>query len=840
MTRPPAPKATDPGQPAAGQPGGNRPATADVAELRAQLREAHETIEAIRDGAVDSLVIGPAGREQVYAVATADRSYRLIFEAAQEGVATVSPRGVIIDANPRLASMTGRLATELPGTEVLDLITEAHRAAFARLLDIGAGQSARGQLELTGPGRTIVPVLLAVGGFELDGTLLRFLILTDLTAERAAEAKAASAHEALREQDALLEQAQAAVGLGWWIADLRPAGRFTASTQARHVFGMPQGEPGWKTEAFWHLVHRDDAARISDSVTAVQDGRAPFQAEHRIIRPDGSLRWVLQSAVVERDGTGAPSRMLGICLDITDRKRTEDEIRAAAAYNRSLIEASLDPLVTIGPDGAITDANTATERATGFDRAQLVGTEFSGYFTEPDLARAGYEQVFRDGSVRDYPLELRHRDGHTISVLYNASVYRDPAGQALGVFAAARDVTENKRAQAALRESEGRLRALFDNAPVGIDELTASGDLLRANPCFCAIVGYSADELRGMRLQDISHPGDLDADLAGLQRLLSGEIDTYSMDKRYLRNDGGVVWAEVNRAAVRNQDGKELRLIGVVRDVTAQHRAEAEVRALNADLEARVQQRTADLERANKNLAAFTYSVSHDLRAPLRALSGFSEALLEDCGDQLDETGRGYAGRIQAASERMATLIDDLLHLSRVSRAEMNRTPVDLSAEVASIADELQSAEPGRRVRFAIQGGVSGNADRALIRSVVQNLVENAWKFTARREDATIEFGTTTADDAGVCYFVRDNGAGFDPAYAGKLFQPFQRLHTASEFPGTGIGLASVQRIIDRHGGRAWAESAVDSGATFYFTLGTKPASEVVSEVVSGVSARKP
>jgi len=149
-------------------------------------------------------------------------------------------------------------------------------------------------------------------------------------------------------------------------------------------------------------------------------------------------------------------------------------------------------------------------------------------------------------------------------------------------------------------------------------------------------------------------------------------------------------------------------------------------------------------------------------------------------------------------------------------------------------------AEPGRRVRFAIQGGVSGNADRALIRSVVQNLVENAWKFTARREDATIEFGTTTADDAGVCYFVRDNGAGFDPAYAGKLFQPFQRLHTASEFPGTGIGLASVQRIIDRHGGRAWAESAVDSGATFYFTLGTKPASEVVSEVVSGVSARKP
>jgi PAS domain S-box-containing protein len=698
MTRSPAPKAADAGHLMAGQPAGNRAATAEVAELRAQLREAHETIEAIRGGAVDSLVIGPPGQEQVYAVATADRSYRLIFEAAQEGVATISPRGVIIDANQRLASMTGRLATELPGIAVLDLIPKAHRPAFARLLDIGAGQSARGQLELTGPDRTIVPVLLAVGGFELDGMLLRFVILTDLSAERAAEATAASAHEA---------------------------------------------------------------------------------------------------------------------------------IRTAAAYNRSLIEASLDPLITIGPDGAITDANTATERATGYERAKLVGTEFSGYFSEPDLARAGYEQVFRDGSVRDYPLELRHRDGHAISVLYNASVYRDASGQALGVFAAARDVTQNKRAQAALRESEERLRALFDNAPVGIDELTASGDLVRANPCFCEIIGYSAGELHGMRLQDISHPGDLDADLAGLQRLFSGEIDTYSMDKRYLRSDGEVVWAEVNRAAVRSQDGNPLQLIGVVRDVTAQHRAEAEVRALNADLEARVYQRTAELERANKNLAAFTYSVSHDLRAPLRALSGFSEALLEDCGDQLDETGRGYAGRIQAASERMGALIDDLLLLSRVSRADMNLTPVDLSAEVASIAVELQSAEPGRQVRFAIQEGIWVTADRPLIRSVVQNLLENAWKFTARRDGASIEFGTTTADDAGVCYYLRDNGAGFDPAYAGKLFQPFQRLHAASEFPGTGIGLASVQRIIDRHGGRTWAEGAVGGGATFYFTLGTKPASEV-------------
>jgi signal transduction histidine kinase len=250
--------------------------------------------------------------------------------------------------------------------------------------------------------------------------------------------------------------------------------------------------------------------------------------------------------------------------------------------------------------------------------------------------------------------------------------------------------------------------------------------------------------------------------------------------------------------------------------------AEAEVRTLNAELEVRVALRTAELERANRNLEAFTYSVSHDLRTPLRALSGFSEALVEDYGDRLDETGRGYAGSIKAASERMAALIDDLLLLSRVSRAGMKREPVDLSAEAAAVAGELESRDPGRAVRFIIQGGIRVIADRSLIRAVLQNLLENAWKFTAHRDGAVIEFARMAGQDGMVCCYVRDNGAGFDPAYAGKLFQPFERLHDAAEFPGTGIGLASVARIIERHGGRTWADGAVGHGATFYFTLDTE------------------
>jgi len=829
MTRSSAPKTTGPSRLATGPAGQSRTEIAELAEARAQLREAQQTIEAIRSGGIDSLMIGPPGQEQVYALVSADRPYRLIVEAMNEGAATVSPRGVILNANPRLGAMTGQNATELVGTAVLDLIPDIHRPAFAALLDLGAGHSARGEVDLTGPGGTTVPVLLAVSGFDLDGMFLRCLVMTDLTAQRAAESQAAEAHQALREQNAFLEQAQESVGLGWWVFDPEQEVMLTWSPEAHRIYGLAPAEFDGKLETLVALVHPDDVRWVSDAFTAALEGGAPYQAEHRIIRPDGTLRWVLQAAAVQRDDTGTAKRVLGICQDITGRKRIEDEIRASAAYHRSLIEASLNPMVTIGPDGTITDLNAATEQATGYERAELLGTEFSGYFTEPDLARAGYEQVFRDGSAQDYPLELRHRDGHTISVLYNAAVYRDPSGRVLGVFAAARDITEAKRAQAALRESEERLRALFDTAPVGIGEVSLSGELVRINSRFCQIIGYTADELQSLILQDVAHPAqdithpdDRDADLANGQRLVSGEIDRYSLQKRYLRKGGGVVWVEVDRIMVRDLDGNPLTTIGTVRDITAQREAEAEVRALTVGLEARVQQRTADLERANKNLEAFTYSVSHDLRAPLRGLSGFSEALLEEYSDGLGETGRGYAGRIQAASERMATLIDDLLHLSRVSREGMNLGPVDLSAEVTAIAGELRSREPGRRVRFAVQDGVWVNADRTLIRTVVQNLVENAWKFTSRRDNATIEFGTTTVEEAGGCCYVRDNGVGFDSAYAGKLFQPFQRLHTVGEFPGTGIGLASVQRIIERHGGRAWAEGAIDNGATFYFTLDAK------------------
>jgi light-regulated signal transduction histidine kinase (bacteriophytochrome) len=249
--------------------------------------------------------------------------------------------------------------------------------------------------------------------------------------------------------------------------------------------------------------------------------------------------------------------------------------------------------------------------------------------------------------------------------------------------------------------------------------------------------------------------------------------------------------------------------------VTERKLAEEKIKQLNKDLEERALQ----LEATNNELEAFSYSVSHDLRAPLRTIDGFSLAVLEDFGDQLNDEGRNYLMRIRTAAQRMAQLIDDLLNLSRVTRAPFKPEPTNLSTIAQNIIRELQQTDPKRIVEFSITPNINTNVDPRLLKVVLENLLSNAWKFTSKQEFARVEFGVKDEPTEGRVYYVRDNGAGFDMAYVNKLFGAFQRLHTNSEFPGIGIGLAIVQRIINRHGGHVWAEGEVDKGAAFYFTL---------------------
>ncbi len=344
----------------------------------------------------------------------------------------------------------------------------------------------------------------------------------------------------------------------------------------------------------------------------------------------------------------------------------------------------------------------------------------------------------------------------------------------------------------------GLLEAAPD-ATVCVDE---SGRIVLVNAQAERLFGYSREELTGQPVE-ILVP---DAIRAGHPALRTGYVADPTprqmgagLDLSARRRDGTTFPAEIALSALDTDQG--ILVSAAIRDVTQQRQARD------------------DLRRTNQNLQSFSYSLAHDLRTPLRSLAGFSTALIEDYADILGEEGRGYAQRIEAASEHMGRILDDLTQLSRVSGATISLLPVDLGAEAATIAAGLQRQDPGRRVRFTVQQPARALADAALIREVLRHLLGNAWKFTSGRDNATIEFGMTPAADGRVCCYVRDNGAGFNPAFVHKLFQPFQRLHSTGEFPGTGIGLASVRQIVDRHNGRTWAEGTVGDGATFYFTL---------------------
>ena len=464
--------------------------------------------------------------------------------------------------------------------------------------------------------------------------------------------------------------------------------------------------------------------------------------------------------------------------------------------------------------------------APGVDAGELAET-YGVFLAGTDLLcpveRVPVVRALHGQASHAHDLEI-HKPGGTVIPLevWGRPVY-GAGGQVDYGIAAFADMTER---QAREKTIAGQA-ALLELAHDAIFVRDLDGQITYWNEGATDTYGFTRAEAVGRKAHDLLHtqfPEPLPVVVATVARdgRWEGEL-------AHRCADGQTIVVESRWAAQRGLGGSLLGFLEVNRNITARKDAEREalrradeVRALNATLEQRVRQRTVRLERANKNLATFTYSAAHDLRTPLRALSGFAEVLVEEYGDRLEETGRGYAGLIQEATGQMATVLDDLLHLSQVSRAEMNLQDVDLSAEVTAICGQLRARDPDRQVRVTIEHGVRAIADPPLIRTVLVNLLENAWKFTSGREDASIEFVTMPADEAPLCCYVRDNGAGFDPAYVGKLFQPFQRLHDASEFAGTGIGLAIVQRIIDRHGGRAWAEGAVGCGATIYFTLDVK------------------
>jgi PAS domain S-box-containing protein len=771
-------------------------------ELRARLEEAEDTLRAIRSGEVDAIVVsGPQG-DKVYTLQGAEQPYRVLVETMNEGTVTLLPDGTVAYCNSSFSTMARVPLEKVIGSLFERFLPSNQRPLFKLLLERGRDKGGKEEFNLLAGNGELVPVELAaktLGSKEANGFCL-------------------------------------------------------------------------------------------------------------------------------------------VITDLTERRRAEAALRQANAYNRSLIEASIDPLVTISPEGIITDVNSGTEKVTGLTRQELIGTDFSNYFTEPEKARSGYEQVFREGFVHDYELEIRHLNGHATPVLYNAAVYRDEAGKITGVFAAARDITKRKQAEQAraylasivessddaiigkslegviqswnrgaeklygytasevigqsislllsperreefaglldqirkgvgiehhetvrvakggrlvdvsisispVEDASGRIvgasstarditarkrdeaalaranaynRSLIEASLDPLVTIAPDGKITDVNSATEKVTGHTRQELIGTDFSDyFTEP---DKARAGYQRVFrEGFVHDYGLEIRH--HDGHTAPVLYNASVYRDKGGQVIGVFAAARDITERRKAEEEIRKLNESLELRVAQRTAELAATNKELEAFTYSVSHDLRAPLRHIDGFSKMLLEEGAQNLTEDSKRYLSRIREGTERMGQLVDDLLNLARVGRREVNLKLTGLSSLVQEAVEEIKRDCAGRQIEWTINPLPFVECDPGLMKQVFVNLLSNAAKYTRPRPEARIEVGVLEENGEPVIY-VRDNGVGFSMKYADKLFGVFQRLHRAEDFEGTGIGLATVQRILRKHGGRAWAKAELEKGATFYFTLG--------------------
>jgi PAS domain S-box-containing protein len=395
-------------------------------------------------------------------------------------------------------------------------------------------------------------------------------------------------------------------------------------------------------------------------------------------------------------------------------------------------------------------------------------------------------------------------------------------GELLGAMALTQDVDKQRQMEAEQRRSEQRFRVMVETAQEGVWTIDAEARTNYVNQYMASMLGYTVQEMLGKPLYSFLDEEGWQQARKNLDRqgqAPRGEVK----DFRFLRKDGSIIWTSLSTTPLFDEQGRYLGSLAMVTDITQRRAAEEQVRQLNAELERRILERTAQLEFSNRELEAFAYTVAHDLRTPLRSIASFSDALVEDCGAQIDEVGQDYLRRIVGGARRMSELIDGILALSRVNSTALNTRPCDLSAMARAVLDQLQQLQPERTVRLSVQEGLVEPGDPQLLRTVFENLLGNAWKFTRERPEAEIAF-SATRDEKGVrTYQVRDNGAGFDMAYREKLFGVFQRLHTQQEFEGNGVGLAAVQRIIRRHGGRIWAEGQPGQGATFFFTLNEFP-----------------
>ena len=739
-----------------------------------------------------------------------DRLLRMALEASDEGIAVVDAECCVVLWNRGAERMFGWTAAEAAGRSLTELHMQAADAGeLARCVDtLRGGRCVRlSGLRLRKDGSTLhaeclfTPLIGEDGRYAGAVNTVRDITPLDESerALRQSEEKFNKAFHASPDAIVITRQADGVVveaNEGFE----RLTGYGVGETVGRHLVD---------TLNIW--AHPQQRREFVGLVKA--HGRVSG-FEHDIRRKDGELRHCSVSSVAIDIG-GEPC-LISVVRDITRQRLDElalmaSEERFVKAFNANPNYATVSRL----EDGRFVAVNQGFERMTGWKAEEVLGRTAVdiGLWAEPAEREELVRRLKADGEWQGFKVHFRRKNGEV--VLIEGSCVLAEIGGERQIIGIARDITEVQRAQDALRQSEEKFAKVFHSSPDGIMILRAEDGLIfDINESFEQLLERSRDEVVGRTVNDVGLWARPELRAGFLAELRArGMVVGYEFE---LRTKSGRVRDMTVSTALIDIGGVPC-LISIARDITDQRRAEEEIRNLNVTLEHRVQERTVELEEAVREMESFSYSISHDLRAPLRAIAGYARIVEEDYAAAIDAEGKRLLGRIAGGAIRMGELIDDLLDFSRIGRADLKKSPVDMNLVVRDVIGELDEAGANRR-QFDIGDLPQAEADRGLLRQAWMNLLSNAVKYSRQRDPARIEVGGAIEGDE-LHYWVRDNGAGFDMAFSDKLFKVFQRLHRDPSFEGTGVGLALVARIVHKHGGRVWAEGAPEAGATFHFTL---------------------